>query len=167
MIRNKLSEHKTITEKERAYISASTKSNTLVMAYTSDGAPIPLVNVDVSQVEFVSGTWCIQNTFPYKKIYQVRDREFVLCERLPRQENNHFEFHSALPVSWNCFGPFVIKDQRTQYVVAKYKTKQGTYWSYGRTIEEARAFLGIKLYDEYKDLIHSVACKKCNVRNSK
>ena len=45
------------------------------------------------------------------------------------------------------------------YYVAKYTTDQGTYWSYGNTIEQARAFLGIKLYDEYMDLIHTHACK--------
>ena len=167
MIPNKLSEHKTLAEKERAYHGDCVKSVPQVMAYCSDGKKTPLVCVDVAHVEFISGNWCVQDPFPYKKIYQVRNREFVLCERLPRQENNHFEFYFALPVSWNCFGPFVAKDPRTQYVVAKYKTKRGIYWSYGRTIEEARAFLGIKLYDEYKDLIHSIACKNCDIRNSK
>lgn len=29
--------------------------------------------------------------------------------------------------------------------------------AYGQTIEQARAFLGIKMYDEYQDLIHSAA----------
>ena len=60
-------------------------------------------------------------------------------------------------VGLNCYGRFIVGGP--EVIVAKYDTDRGTYWSYGPTLEQARAFLGIKLYDEYMDLIHSVACK--------
>ena len=166
MVRNNLSEHKTFAEKERAYNAACLNGGKAVLAYYSDGRATPLGNVNASDVEFIGGLWRVQNRFPYR-VQRVRDRDFVLLERLPRQEKNHFEFYSATPVTWGAFGAFITRDKHTNFVVAKYVTAKGVYWSYGRTIEQARAFLGIRLYDEYQDLIHSVACENCNVRNVK
>ena len=125
-----------------------------VHAYKSDGTTVPLTSVKLSQVEFVAGLWRVQNPFPHK-IQMVRDKQFVLVEKLPHVEKNLFEFYLAQSVYENCYGPLL----GAYYYVAKYTTDQGTYWSYGNTIEQARAFLGIKLYDEYMDLIHTNACK--------
>ncbi len=109
---------------------------------------------EFNNVELVGGIWRIQRTFD-KEITDVRDRQFVLLDKLPRQERTLFEFYRASHIGLNCYGPFCsgIAD----YVVAKYETDTETYWSYGRTVEEARAFMGIKLYDEYMYLINSVA----------
>ena len=109
-------------------------------------------------VDKVAGVWRIQNKFPYK-ITRVRDQDMVLTKKLNRVENTLFEFWGAKKVSYNCYGPFIIDDPRTDYVVAKYETDNGVYWGYGKTIEDARAYLGIKLYDEYKDFINAIACK--------
>lgn len=135
-----------------------------VLAYKSDGTTVPLESVKLSNVEFVAGLWRVQNPFPHK-IQDVRGTKFVLTERLPHSEKNLFEFYRASMVSENCYGPFITSG--ATHVVAKYITDQGAYWSYGNTIEQARAFLGIRLYDEYMDLIHSVACRKTLTRGQK
>ena len=135
-----------------------------VLAYKSDGTTVPLESVKLSNVEFVAGVWRVQNPFPYK-IQEVRGTKFVLTERLPHIEKNLFEFYRASMVSENCYGKYISGSPK--YIVAKYTTDHGTYWSYGDTIEQARAFLGIRLYDEYMDLIHAHACKKQLSRQKK
>lgn len=135
-----------------------------VLAYKSDGTTVPLESVKLSNVEFVAGLWRVQNPFPHK-IQEVRGTKFVLTERLPHIEKNLFEFYRASMVSENCYGPFITPG--ATHVVAKYITDHGAYWSYGNTIEQARAFLGIRLYDEYMDLIHSVACRNTLTRDQK
>lgn len=133
-----------------------------VHAYTSDNTTVPLTSVKLSQVEFVAGLWRVQNPFPHK-IQDVRDKRFVLQKKLPHVEKNLFEFYLAQDVYENCYGLLL----GAYYYVAKYTTDRGTYWSYGNTIEQARAFLGIKLYDEYMDLIHAHACKNQLARQKK
>lgn len=164
MTRNKLAMHKTIVEKERAYNIAILDSTRRVMAYSRDGTIAPLANFAVSDVEFIGGLWRVQNPFPHK-IQNVRDKQFVLDTPLSHREKNHFEFYSAWLVSENCYGKYILDG--VKYIVAKYTTDNGTYWSYGANIEQARAFLGIKLYDEYMDLIHAHACKNQLLRQKK
>lgn len=126
------------------------------LAYSSDGKNRPLKDCDIRDVKYVSGMWRIQNKFEHP-IQHVRDREFVLLEKINRTEKNMFEFYRARRVGQNCYGRFLVGG--AEQIVAKYETDRQTYWSYGATIEQARAFLGIRLYDEYSDVIHSVACK--------
>ena len=116
--------------------------------------PLGASGAEFNNVELVGGLWRIQNKFD-KAIVNVRDRQFVLLDKLPHVERTLFEFYRASHIGMNCYGPFCsgIAD----YIVAKYDTDNGTYWSYGRSVEEARAFLGIKMYDEYMYLINSVA----------
>ena len=85
--------------------------------------------------------------------------DIVLIKKLDRVENTLFDFYSAKMVNYNCYGPFVIDYERPDYIVAQYETDRGTYLGYGRTIEAARAYLGLKLYDEYKEVINAIACK--------
>lgn len=126
-------------------------------ALKSDGTRVPLYSVDFETVEFVSGRWCVQEPCPLP-IQLVRDRELALAEKLTHTERIPFEYYSAYSVGENCFGKFLSGQPDT--IVAKYETDDGVYWGYGRTIEQARAFLGIKLFDQYMDLIHAAACKK-------
>lgn len=163
-MQNKHTEHKTISEKQRAYNAAVADSVKLVLAHTSSGKTLPLADVDVSRVEFVAGLWRVQDEFPYQ-IQMVRDLPFVLGARLPLNERNHFEFYHARRVCENCYGKYLVPG--SEKIVAKYTTDKGTYWAYGDTVEQARAFLGIKLYDEYMELIHSVACKNQPRKNQK
>lgn len=164
MTRNKLAAHKTIAEKQRAYDADILNSQKKIMAYCSNGTTVPLVDVDVSHVEFIGGLWRVQDKF-LCKIQMVRDVPFVLGERVPRNERNLFEFYRARCVCENCYGKFLAPGP--EKIVAKYTTDNGTYWSYGDTVEQARAFLGIKLYDEYMELIHSVVCKNQPKENQK
>ena len=164
MTRNKLATHKTIIEKERAYNAAIVDGKHQTMAYSRDGTVAPLANFAVSDVEFIGGLWRVQTPFSHK-IQDVRDKQFVLDAVLSHREKNHFEFYSAWLVSENCYGKYILDGGK--YIVAKYTTDHGTYWSYGANIEQARAFLGIKLYDEYMDLIHAHACKNQLARQKK
>ena len=126
------------------------------LAYSCDGKTRPLKDCDILDVKFIAGLWRVQNKFEHN-IQRVRDQEFVLLEKINRTEKNKFEFYRACRVGHNCYGRFVVGGM--EQVVAKYETDKQTYWSYGNTIEQARAFLGIRLYDEYSDLIHAVACQ--------
>lgn len=111
-----------------------------------------------NKVDCINGQWHVQNDFQ-REITRVRDKDMVLIEKLDRVEDTKFEFWSAKSVGYNCFGPFISKDKSLDYIVAKYETDNGPRWGYGKTLESARAYLGLKLYDEYKDVIHGIACK--------
>jgi len=104
-------------------------------------------------VDKVAGVWRIQSKFPYE-ITRVRDKDMVLTRKLDRVENTLFEYYSASVVNYNCYGPFVFEN--CDYVVAK--DNNGFFLGYGRTLEDARAFLGIKFYDEFKDVIRAILC---------
>ncbi len=150
---NSMATHVSDFDKVRDYNSARARGEE---AYLSNGKSVSLNAVGLHDVEFIGGLWRVQDKFPHQ-IQIVRDVPFVLGTRILRNERNLFEFYHARRVCENCYGKYLAPFP--QYVVAKYTTDKGTYWAYGDTVEQARAFLGIKLYDEYMDLIHSVACK--------
>lgn len=137
------------------------------MVYGSAGVERPLSECNIDDVDFIGGMWRIQNKFEHK-IQFVRDKEFVLMGRINRTESNLFEFWRARLVGRNCYGRYLVGGdnlaENSEYdcVVAKYDTDKETFWAYGNTISEARAFLGIALYDKYQDLIHAAACKNKN-----
>ena len=158
---NSLSAHLTEFNKVGDFQAARARGE---KAYYSNGDIVSLEVVGLHDVEFIGGLWRVQDKFPHK-IQMVRDVPFVLGERIPRNERNLFEFYRARRVCENCYGKFLAPGP--EKIVAKYTTDNGTYWSYGDTVEQARAFLGIKLYDEYMDLIHRVACKKQSRKNQK
>ena len=112
----------------------------------------------LENVDFVAGLWRIQTKFPYE-IVRVRDIDVVITKKLDRAENTLFEYYEAKRVGYNCYGPFVSTGPTADLIVARYDTDAGPRWGYGNTIEAARAFLGVRLYDEYKDVIHSIACR--------
>lgn len=149
----KKTESENVAAKRVAY-NAALDSNAYAIDETFNKIPLGAPGAEFNDVELVGGVWRIQRAFD-KKITNVRDRQFVLLDKLPHVERTLFEFYRASHIGINCYGPFCsgIMD----YIVAKYETDNGTYWSYGRSVEEARAFMGIKLYDEYMYLINSVA----------
>ncbi len=128
-------------------------------AIAEDGRLITLGEDGATEndVDLVNGIWHIQNDFDYKKITRVRDKDMVLIDKLPHTESTNFEYWTAKVVDYNCFGPYITKDKGPDYIVAKYRTDKGPRWGYGHTIEEARAYLGLKLYDEFKDIIDVIA----------
>lgn len=130
------------------------------VAYTGFQECAPLENFEFNDVEYIAGLWRVQNKFPYK-ITNVRDRRFVLVEKLPRAEKNKFEYYRAALATWYGTG-CSANVLRPDWIVAKYETPRGTFMSYGQTIEQARAFLAISIYDAYQDLIHATAFGKNN-----
>lgn len=129
-------------------------------AYTGFKEYIPLggPGAEFNDVEFIGGLWRVQKKFPYK-ITQVRDRQFVLVEKLPRAEKNKFEYYTAAAAVWSGTG-CSADVAKPDWIVAKYETPNGVFMAYGQTIEQARAFLAISIYDEYQDLIHDAAFEK-------
>lgn len=128
------------------------------VAYTGFRECAPLENFEFNDVEYIAGLWRVQHKIPYE-ITNVRDRQFVLVEKLPRTEKNKFEYYRAALATWG--GTGCLADvSRPDWIVAKYETPRGTFMSYGQTIEQARAFLAISIYDEYQDLIHTAAFEK-------
>ncbi len=133
------------------------------MAHCSDGQTVRLTDVSPEHVEFIGGLWRVQNDCDYK-ISTIRKRMMILGPRIPHNEKTFFEYYRAAFVGFNCYGPII---NAFDMIVAKYTTDHGTYWAYGRTIADARAYLGIKLYDQYMNLIHSVACKNARGNSGK
>lgn len=146
-ITNALSDFQTVSEKRAAYNAAARAGG--VYAVDENGTRIMLgrPGTEFNNVEFIAGVWRVQNKFDCK-ITIVRNREFVLIKKLPRQEQTKFDFYSAELVGNNCYGRYVCGV--ADYIIAKC----GEYSAYGQTLEQARAFLGIKLYDEFQDLIY-------------
>lgn len=148
--KNKLTAHKNIMEK---FLDYKRDCQANVLAHKSDGTTVPLSAVKLSNVKFIAGLWRVQNPFPYK-IQSVQDKRFVLVEKLPYDEKSLFEFYRASGVAENFYGTFILPGNQ---IVAKCTTDRGIYWSCGDTIEQARAFLEIGLFDEHTDAIRSIA----------
>ena len=120
--------------------------------YCQNGTRMLLSSVDRTRVKFVGGLWRMQQTRYKYNITPVRDKKFILGEKIEHSEKNLFEYYRAAEVFENCYG---LIQPRFDYIVAKYETDNGPMWSYGTTIEQARAFLGIALFDKHIKMIHS------------
>lgn len=151
MITNSLSDFTSDSQKVAAYIRDRKKKET-VYAYKSDDSRLPLKECRLKDVECVGGLWRIQDKFPYK-IEIVRKKPFVIGAKLPYVEHTLFDFYEAFLVSENGYGKFIGK--KPEYIVAKTVTSRGVFSAYGETREDARAYLGLKLYDEFQDIIHA------------
>ncbi len=151
MIQNGLSDFRYESQKVAAYVR-DVKSKEIVYAYKSDGSRVPLRGQHLYDVEHIGGLWRVQDVFPYE-IEKVRGKDFVIGQKLPRIERTLFDFYAAYSVGENCYGKYISGN--ADYIVAKYITNRGIYSAYGKTIEDARAYLGIKMYDEYQNVIHA------------
>lgn len=127
-----------------------------VKAVRSNGREITLgeKGAKLENVDFVAGCWRVQKKFPHK-ITRVRDKDMVLIKKLDYRENTNFEYWTAKLVDYNCYGPFIIEDSAYDYIVSRCVVNKGVFWGYGTTIESARAFLGLKIWDEMRDVIHA------------
>jgi len=149
--------YSTVAEKRVAYNRALSDG---AVAYIEFNQTIPLGarGAEFNDVEFIGGLWRVQKKFPYE-ITEVRDRQFVLVEKLPRTEKNKFEYYLAALATWGGTG-CSADVSHPDWIVAKYETPRGTFMSYGQSIEQARAFLAISIYDGYQNLIHGAAFEK-------
>lgn len=149
--RNPLAQQ-TLEQKKLKYHEDCAKN---ALAYTSKDETFPLKSINIDKVEFIAGLWRLQDTMNYK-IKRIRDKDMILGGRIEHSEKTFFEYYKAAILTYNCYGPIKPK---FDMVAARYVTDKGEEWAYGNTIAAARAFLGIRLYDEYMDLIHNEACK--------
>jgi hypothetical protein len=152
---NPFDEYKNTRKKSNAWLKACQNNE---YAFDEKGNNFPVKNFDMSKLAFVAGLWRIQVSFPYK-ITTVRGEDMVLISKKNRAEGTLFEYWDAKLVAYNCYGPYVSSDNTPDYIVAKYETDNGVLWGYGKTLEDARAYLGLKVYDEYKDILHRIACR--------
>lgn len=127
------------------------------MAINSENESLPVKNFKIKDLAFVAGLWRVQQKCSYK-ITRVRDKDMILMDKINHVENTLFEFWNAKEVVYNCYGICMSSNEKPDFIVAKYDTDKGTMLGYGQTLEQARAFLGLKLYDEYKDVINAIAC---------
>ncbi len=153
----------------RTHLSKSDKTKDFVidrnagaMAYRQDEKPVPLKQCKFEDVEFIGGLWRLQEHAAYN-IRKIRDQEFIMGPRIDITEKNYFEYYKIAKIpQFNCYGP--IHAPKFDMVAARYITDHGEYWGYGTDVASARAFLGIRLYDEYMDLIHAAACRNQNTQ---
>lgn len=127
-------------------------------AYCENGTRMALSGVGRTKVKFIAGLWRVQRlqneTYNIKC---VRDKKFILGKKLDIHEKNLFEYYEAAEFNGNCYG---VLQPKFDYIVAKYTTKDGTIWGYGETVPDARAFLGIALFDKFGDMIHRAVHKE-------
>lgn len=118
-----------------------------------------LKGAEIDEVEYIAGLWRLQIDFPHK-IQHVRDRYFIIGERLPVHESNKFDYYQAQFIDFNCYGPFMLGDA----IVGHFKTARGNFCGYGKNIPEVRSFLASQVFDAYRDVIHVDIAKKSNAR---
>ncbi len=150
----------TLEQKQQKYTIDCAKGE---IAYKSNDTTVPLRNVKLENVEFIAGLWRVQDVANYK-ISTIRNKQMILGPRIEHNEKTFFEYYKAAVLTYNCYGPLTPK---YDMVAAKYTTDEGECWAYGNTIADARAFLGSRLYDEHKDLIHAEVCKNNNQNTRK
>ena len=150
MIRNSFSEFKTDSQKLVQYLRDKNSKKETVCAYKSDGTRVPLKDCRLINLEYVAGLWRVQDEFPYT-IENVRKKDFVIGNKLPHEERTGFIFYEAYSVGENCYGKY--KSDKPDYIVAKFETPRGVFSAYGKTIEDVRAYLGIKLWDAFPDVL--------------
>ena len=141
---------------EIAKIATFCKDAYKTKAVTANGRKITLGKrgAKLGNVDFVAGLWRVQKKFPYE-ITHVRDKDMVLIKKLDYNESTNFEYWTAKLVGYNCYGPFINQGTRDNFIVSRCITDKGEFWGYGTTIESARAFLGLKIWDELRDVIHA------------
>lgn len=139
----------TIEQKNKQYAHDCA---TNARAYSDATTSVPLRDVPVDDVEFIGGMWRIQRPNKYK-ILNIRNRPMIFGERIEHNERTPFEYYHAALLAYNCYGALT---PHFDMVAAKYITPTGTYWSYGKDIAAARAFMGILVVD----LIHGTLGKQ-------
>lgn len=146
-IRNHLSEFKTVVEKRIAYNRALDNNDVAWIDFDTN-VLLGTTGAEFNDVEFIGGLWRVQRPFN-KQIIRVRNLDFVINEKLPQQEHTKFDFFKAYRVNTNCYGNYIFENKNGyDCIVARYDTNKGVMMECGQTLEQARAFLGLRLYYE-------------------
>ena len=159
---NPYDKYKNAAEKAAAWEKACDE-----LAINQRNETFPVKDFNMADLAFVAGLWRIQDKC-HHTITRIRDKDMFLLNKLNRVENTLFTFWNAKEVVFNCYGVIGMdgKNIEPDYIVATYETDDGILSGYGKTLEGARAFLGLLLYDKYKDLIHESICAK-KLQNTK
>lgn len=158
---NPYSEFKTVAEKRAAYNSAL-DNNARVLVGFDEFVPLGLSGTAFNDVEYVAGLWRKQSVFSHNTI-RVQDKEFVLLDKLNRQEHTGFDFYNAASVCWDGMGRTC--DFKPSYVLATRDTIRGRFYAYGCSvldgtsgaISRSRAHLTCKLFDAFQDVFENAA----------
>lgn len=164
IINTELSDLKTVAEKRRRYISDLKNHK---MAMLPGGAMVSLGSngATFNEVDLLGGIWRVQKPFDARgyemvEIYDNKNNKnlrFVLLKQLDRQEHTNFVYYSAASVGWGAFG--LNSDFEPDYIIAKYDTNRGLFYSYRCVLTDkdalanARAHLAGKVLAVYQDLI--------------
>lgn len=158
MILNPLSNFKTVAEKRLAFNRALDNKETALIN-DRDSVPLGTPDTGFNDVDCVGGLWRKQYKFPHKTV-MIQDKEFVLLNKLERQEHTGFEFYNASSVVWTAMGKHC--DFQPNFIIAKRKTNRGTFYAYGCYITEgknalskARSHLACKLFDVFQDVFEA------------
>lgn len=143
---------------QQHYIAYCQACKNKEMAVDENLNTIPLQNLKYNQVEYIAGFWRVQKPHTYN-IQTVRDKVMIIFEKLDHKESTDFNFYRAAEFTWNCYQ--ILPGQ--SYVAAELFGQ----WGYGRSIEDARAFLGIKLYAKHQKLIHAIENRRTKKQNTK
>ncbi len=133
-------------------------------AWDENNKKYKLTEIAFESVDFIAGLWRVQRNFAEqiqklnKQVQFIRDRDFVILYKMDvKPEPNKFEYYKAASIGNNCYG--LYSSMRPDHIVAKYDTDNGPLWSYGATLEQARAFLGNVLFYRNLSLIHAAERK--------
>jgi len=146
---NIYSEFKNVDEKLNAYTKDIKNPNT-VFAEKCDGTRVPLKDVSVENVDRVGDLWRVQTPFT-QPIRVVRKKEFVIAGKDNFTDHTGFLYYRANPVGENCYGKFVFPS--VEYVVAEFVAGNTVYDAYGKTRDDARAYLALKVLDAFQPVI--------------
>ena len=115
---NPLDEYKNSRKKSAALLRARENN---ITAIDSHGNEKPIKDFAISDLAFVGGMWRIQDKLPLP-ITRVRGKDMILTKKIDHTEKTLFDFYRGKEVKYNCYGPFVIQDDKYDYIVAKYET---------------------------------------------
>jgi hypothetical protein len=166
IVNTELSDLKTVAEKRRRYNLGLEKQE---MAMLPGGKTVLLGSdgAKFNNVDLLGGLWRVQEPFDARgfEVITIRDNKnekdlmFVVLKQLDRQERTNFEFYSAASVNWGAFG--LRSDFKPDFIIAKYDTNRGVFYSYRckltdpYALENARAHLAGKVLEAYQDLVEN------------
>ena len=165
IINTELSDLKSVAEKRHRY-NIALENHEYALCPGGDGKI--LLGSDgakFNDVDLLGGLWRVQIPFDARGYETVEichgktSKKFVLLEKLARTERTNFEFYNASSI---CAGAFGLRsDFHPDFVIAKYATNRGVFYSYRCKItdpyalENARAHLAGKVLEAYQDLIEN------------
>lgn len=161
IVNTELSDLKSVAEKRRRYNAALENHEYALCPGGNEKIPLGSDGAKFNDVDLLGGLWRVQKPFDARghEIVEIRDKKFVLLDKLQRKERTNFEFYNAASVNWCAFG--MDSSFNPDFIIAKYDTNRGVFYSYrckitdAYALENARAHLAGKVLEAYQDLIEN------------